>query len=79
MKLYVDQPAGNGLRGRSFVVYNEKGEKLPCVTAASVHHECGDCARIDLSLVVNGTDIVFGKPPVMQGNDAPLSLPDTDH
>lgn len=66
MKLYIDQPPGDGVSCRAFKIYNERGEKLIGVTSASVHHDMNDCARIDISLVVNGTDIVFGKPPALQ-------------
>jgi hypothetical protein len=67
MKLYVDQIDGDGAGGRSFVIYNEAGEKLRGVRSAVVRHACDDAARIDLSLVVNGRDIVFGKPPALKG------------
>jgi len=75
MKLYIDQPEGDGLRCRSFKIYNEAGEKLPGVTSASVHHDRDDCARIDISLVVDGRDIVFGKPPTKDDVPTPPQRP----
>ena len=69
MKLYVDQIDGDGVSGRAFAIYNEAGERLPCVTKASVHHCLNDAARIDISLVVDGTRIVFGMPPASQASE----------
>ena len=66
MKLYVDQLEGDGVRAKCFAIYNEAGEKLPGLTSAAVFHEISDCARIELSLVVDGTNIVFGKPPALK-------------
>ena len=63
MKLYISQIPGPGVRGQSFAIYNEAGEKLVGVTSASIHHNMDDAARLDLSLVVDGTNIVFGDPP----------------
>lgn len=68
MKLYVSQLPGDGISGRSFVIYNEAGERLPCVVSATVHHALDDAARIELSLVVDGRGISFGEPPLA---DAP--------
>lgn len=63
MKLYVEQLDGDGVRCQAIVIRNEAGERLPGVTSVSIHHDLNDAARIDISLVVNGRDIVFGKPP----------------
>lgn len=71
MKLYIDQIDGDGASGKAFAIYNENGERLPGLWSASVHHEVDNCARVDLSLVVNGEDIVFGKPPVLAEAEDP--------
>jgi hypothetical protein len=70
MKLYVEQLPGSGEGGRSFVIYNEAGETLPCIVEAHIHHAHDDAARIGLHLVVDGTNIVFGSPPSVPRPDA---------
>lgn len=68
MKLYVDVEPGNGINGRNFKIYNQRGERLRCITGANVRYRINDAARIDLSLVVNGRDIVFGRPPILDNS-----------
>jgi len=63
MKLYIAQIDGDGVAGKAFAIYGEDGTKLKGVVSATVRHNYADAARIDLELVVNGTDIVFGMPP----------------
>lgn len=63
MKLYVEQLPGSGEAGKSFVIYNEAGETMPGVVEAHIFHAYDDAARVGLHLVVDGVNIVFGKPP----------------
>lgn len=74
MKLYIDQLPGDGVSGRSFVIYNEAGERLACITKASVHHDRNEPARLDISLVVDGSNIVFGKPPSVDEGRGVLNI-----
>jgi hypothetical protein len=63
MRLYISQPAGDGVRCRAFAIYNERGEKLPCVTSATIIHDIDNVARVSIDLVVDGRNVVFGDPP----------------
>ncbi len=69
MKLYIEQLPGDGIRGKSFAIYDEEGRKMPGITSASVHHNKDDAARLDISLVVDGRDISFGKPVPPSSNE----------
>ncbi len=66
MKLYIDQQDGDGIGGSSFALYREDGTVFPGIQAASIHHSGGNVSVLDLSLVVDGVNIFFGKPPCLE-------------
>lgn len=59
MQLTVVQKSGDGVRGSSFEIRDDRGLRMPCVTRASVVHSLDDAARLAVTLVVNGSDIVL--------------------
>ncbi len=63
MKLYIDQLPGKGIGGSAFALYDQFGLVFPCIQAASVHHAANEAAVLDLSIVVDGENVVFGPPP----------------
>lgn len=75
MKWYIDQLAGDGIGGKAFALYDEYGMVVPCIQAASIHHAADAPAVLDLSFVVDGQSLVFGKPP-FQDSDSQLGWPD---
>lgn len=67
MKLYIVQEDGESVRARSIKIYDDRGQRLPCITDVTIRHSVEDCTRLEISLVVDDRTVVFGAPPVESG------------